>query len=259
MSISFYFDEQTKTWKSFDESSNVNVNTGADDSNVSSEHEKNMDIHVTAQQKINWDTAFSHVSNTNNPHRITKATIGLSNVDNTRDIDKPISTAVENELTNYWKKTDNLGDYISRSEVARDYVKRTEIENIIREYLAGNPINTPIVPQPQPQPQPQPSPQPSPTITNNGISLTHKDQTYVLTVEQSVILYWIITKASGNLTRVNNVLSKTQLGVDSGVKSISNVNVFTSSKANTIAVSYKDRYSTTDIQTRVDEALREVG
>lgn len=35
----------------------------------------------------------SHTSNTSNPHEVTKAQIGLSNVNNTADIDKPISTA----------------------------------------------------------------------------------------------------------------------------------------------------------------------
>lgn len=35
----------------------------------------------------------NHLLNTNNPHEVTKAQIGLGNVDNTADIDKPLSTA----------------------------------------------------------------------------------------------------------------------------------------------------------------------
>lgn len=35
----------------------------------------------------------SHVNNTNNPHSVTKDQVGLNNVDNTRDIDKPVSTS----------------------------------------------------------------------------------------------------------------------------------------------------------------------
>jgi hypothetical protein len=44
-------------------------------------------------------TALSnHTQNQNNPHAVTKAQIGLSNVDNTADIDKPISNAVQEAL-----------------------------------------------------------------------------------------------------------------------------------------------------------------
>lgn len=35
----------------------------------------------------------SHISNTSNPHNVTKEQIGLGSVDNTPDIDKPVSTA----------------------------------------------------------------------------------------------------------------------------------------------------------------------
>lgn len=39
-----------------------------------------------------------HVSNTNNPHNVTKEQLGLGNVDNTHDLDKPISTATQAAL-----------------------------------------------------------------------------------------------------------------------------------------------------------------
>jgi hypothetical protein len=40
----------------------------------------------------------NHVNNTSNPHSTTKAQVGLSNVDNTSDADKPISTATQTAL-----------------------------------------------------------------------------------------------------------------------------------------------------------------
>lgn len=40
----------------------------------------------------------NHINNTQNPHNVTKTQVGLSNVDNTSDIDKPISTAVQSAL-----------------------------------------------------------------------------------------------------------------------------------------------------------------
>ena len=36
----------------------------------------------------------SHIDNTINPHNVTKSQVGLSNVDNTSDLDKPISNAI---------------------------------------------------------------------------------------------------------------------------------------------------------------------
>ena len=40
----------------------------------------------------------SHIANKTNPHKVTKAQVGLGNVDNTTDIDKPISTATQAAL-----------------------------------------------------------------------------------------------------------------------------------------------------------------
>ena len=40
----------------------------------------------------------NHTSNTANPHSVTKTQVGLSNVDNTSDINKPISTATQTAL-----------------------------------------------------------------------------------------------------------------------------------------------------------------
>ena len=40
----------------------------------------------------------THVARIDNPHSVTKTQVGLSNVDNTSDIDKPISTAVQTAL-----------------------------------------------------------------------------------------------------------------------------------------------------------------
>jgi hypothetical protein len=42
---------------------------------------------------ISASAPIAHVSNTSNPHSVTKAQIGLGNVENTTDINKPVSTA----------------------------------------------------------------------------------------------------------------------------------------------------------------------
>lgn len=46
----------------------------------------------------NLTTLTNHTSNTSNPHSITKSQVGLGNVDNTSDINKPVSIAQQNVL-----------------------------------------------------------------------------------------------------------------------------------------------------------------
>jgi hypothetical protein len=46
------------------------------------------------------DDVDTHVARTDNPHQVTKTQLGLSDVDNTSDLDKPISTATQNALDN---------------------------------------------------------------------------------------------------------------------------------------------------------------
>lgn len=54
---------------------------------------------LSVTDKGNLDTAFSHVSNVENPHTVTKAQVGLDNVDNTADVNKPISSATQTALS----------------------------------------------------------------------------------------------------------------------------------------------------------------
>ena len=50
------------------------------------------------QVSDNLATLTSHTGNTSNPHSVTKAQVGLGNVDNTSDASKPISTAAQTAL-----------------------------------------------------------------------------------------------------------------------------------------------------------------
>ena len=52
----------------------------------------------TAYRGDRGKIAYDHSQTTGNPHSTTKADIGLGNVDNTSDLDKPISTATQNAL-----------------------------------------------------------------------------------------------------------------------------------------------------------------
>lgn len=44
------------------------------------------------------DDMSSHINNHQNPHQVTKEQVGLGNVDNTSDTDKPISSATQDAL-----------------------------------------------------------------------------------------------------------------------------------------------------------------
>lgn len=54
-----------------------------------------VDSGITTAKRTAYD---NHLTNTDNPHSVTKAQVGLSNVDNTSDLNKPISTATQEAL-----------------------------------------------------------------------------------------------------------------------------------------------------------------
>ena len=60
---------------------------------------------ISDSEKDNLSTAYDHSQTTGNPHGTTKSDIGLGNVDNTSDLNKPISTATQTALNS---KQDNL-------------------------------------------------------------------------------------------------------------------------------------------------------
>lgn len=51
-----------------------------------------------AQIETNRTGLATHIADTSNPHSVTKAQVGLGNVDNTADLDKPVSTATQTAL-----------------------------------------------------------------------------------------------------------------------------------------------------------------
>lgn len=80
-----------------------------------------------------------HKNNTSNPHKVTAAQVGLGNVNNTSDADKPISTATQaaldlkaNQSTTYTKtETDNLlAKKLDTTTAASTYATKTELQNL---------------------------------------------------------------------------------------------------------------------------------
>ena len=62
---------------------------------LSTAQQNAVDSGITSTKVGNYD---SHLSNTSNPHSVTKAQVGLGNCDNTSDANKPISTATQTAL-----------------------------------------------------------------------------------------------------------------------------------------------------------------
>ena len=72
--------------------------------------------------------------NAKNPHGITKKTIGLDKVDNTSDMDKPISKAVQNALD---EKADKDEIQAIRDELGEYQEKNDRITNALSSYTGG--------------------------------------------------------------------------------------------------------------------------
>lgn len=91
--------------------------------------------------KATTDKVDSHVANTNNPHQVTKAQVGLGNVDNTSDADKPISTATQQALNNKVDKVTGKG--LSTNDFTNEY--KEIIDNLNTSVNPGIGVNNKIV------------------------------------------------------------------------------------------------------------------
>lgn len=91
------------------------------------------------QPKGNYATQeslSSHTGNRNNPHAVTKEQVGLGNVDNTSDADKPISTAVQMALDGK-QDTVDLTPYLKKAEAEQTYAKKTDLSTYLTKTEAS--------------------------------------------------------------------------------------------------------------------------
>lgn len=66
--------------------------------NIAGDIYDNASATTALNAKADNTTVNNHIANTSNPHSVTKAQVGLGNVDNTSDLNKPISTATQSAL-----------------------------------------------------------------------------------------------------------------------------------------------------------------
>lgn len=130
-------------------------------------HTSDANIHVTAEKKSQWDAAYTHAGSTHarvdatkteksstngnilingaetvvyqhptgtNPHGTTKSDVGLGNVDNTSDMNKPVSTAQQNAIdavqSNLNVVDDKVDDHIANTNIHFTATERTKLSNI---------------------------------------------------------------------------------------------------------------------------------
>lgn len=74
---------------------------------------------LTAAERSAIASNTAHTSNTSNPHSVTKTQVGLGNVDNTSDANKPISTATQSALD---------------AKISSDGTGRTNAEEVSNQY-----------------------------------------------------------------------------------------------------------------------------
>lgn len=111
----------------------INANTSAMNTSISSVQSCATGAYTQANNAYNQaNTATTkiteHVADKNNPHGVTAEQIGLGNVDNTSDLDKPVSTATNNVFANV------------NACIAEVKTASSDATNITAGYLATNRI-----------------------------------------------------------------------------------------------------------------------
>lgn len=92
---------------------------------------------------------ISHLANKNNPHNVTKEQVGLSNVDNTSDINKPVSTTQAEAIADAKKAgTDaqsSIDAHASRTDNPHTVTKaQVGLDNVDNTSDANKPISTAV-------------------------------------------------------------------------------------------------------------------
>ena len=104
--------------------------------NVDNTADINKPVSVAQQNALDTlsnslNTAINnHVGNTNNPHQVTKEQVGLGKVDNTSDLEKPISVATQNAISEVVFNLDkHIADKNNPHEVTKEQIGLGRVDN----------------------------------------------------------------------------------------------------------------------------------
>lgn len=80
--------------------------------------------------KKNADDIAAHIADTDNPHKVTKAQLGLDNVNNTADLEKPISNPTQAALDVITNSLEShITDYKNPHKVTKEQVGLDKVDN----------------------------------------------------------------------------------------------------------------------------------
>ena len=122
----------------------VNAKADADDVYTKDEVDtalgKKLDTTTATSTYATQTSLTSHTSNTENPHSVTKAQVGLGNVDNTSDANKPISTATQTALN----LKANSADVYNKSQVNDELAKKLDSTTASSTYATKEELNSKV-------------------------------------------------------------------------------------------------------------------
>ena len=122
----------------------VNAKADADDVYTKDEVDtalgKKLDTTTATSTYATQTSLTSHTSNTENPHSVTKAQVGLGNVDNTSDANKPISTATQTALN----LKANSADVYTKSQVNDELAKKLDSTTASSTYATKEELNSKV-------------------------------------------------------------------------------------------------------------------
>ena len=204
----------------------------------------------------------SHVQNTSNPHGVTKSQIGLGNVDNTADADKPVSSAMQTALNLKADKT-QLADYVPNTRTingkqlnanivlsASDVGALPEDTHIpddvtVDAALSGtseNPVQNKVVKQALDGKQPTGNYALKSEIPDvSGFETSaHAEETYATKTELSTGLGSKVDKVNGKGLSTNDYTTTEKQKLQ-GIESGAEVNIIESVKVDGVALTVKDK------------------
>jgi len=120
---------ETSAREAADSALDSRLDTAESDINAIESAATTLDGRVTTAE----GSLSSHTSATNNPHSVTKAQVGLGNVDNTSDANKPVSSATQSALDGK-----QIKDVVSATAPSHTEGLRWVDSNDMTEYLSYN-------------------------------------------------------------------------------------------------------------------------
>lgn len=123
----------------------INYAKGAETISVKNSNDEIVAVHLRDDISAAASALAAHQARNDNPHGVTKAQVGLGDVDNTKDIDKPLSTAQQTAVNTKLDNAENGGvvnnlttnDTTKALSAAQGIVLSEKIETMTGGAVAG--------------------------------------------------------------------------------------------------------------------------